>query len=48
MFQTIKITLLANLNGYAPAMAVEFGRKALVSTDRPSFTELEEHVKQKR
>jgi chemotaxis protein MotA len=48
MFQTIKITLLANLNGYAPAMAVEFGRKALISTDRPSFTELEEHVKQKR
>jgi chemotaxis protein MotA len=48
MFQTIKVTLLANLNGYAPAMAVEFGRKALISTDRPSFTELEEHVKQKR
>jgi chemotaxis protein MotA len=48
MFQTIKITLLANLNGYAPAMAVEFGRKALVSTDRPSFAELEEFVKQKR
>jgi chemotaxis protein MotA len=48
MFQTIKVTLLANLNGYAPAMAVEFGRKVLVSTDRPSFLELEEHVKQKR
>jgi chemotaxis protein MotA len=48
MFQTIKVTLLANLNGYAPAMAVEFGRKVLVSTDRPGFTELEEHVKQKR
>jgi chemotaxis protein MotA len=48
MFQTIKVTLLANLNGYAPAMAVEFGRKALTSADRPSFSELEEHVKQKR
>jgi len=48
MFQTIKITLLANLNGYAPAMAVEFGRKALMSTERPGFIELEEHVKQKR
>jgi chemotaxis protein MotA len=48
MFQTIKVTLLANLNGYAPAMAVEFGRKALSSVDRPNFTELEEHVKQKR
>ncbi|TAJ76026.1 MAG: flagellar motor stator protein MotA [Gallionellaceae bacterium] len=48
MFQTIKVTLLANLNGYAPAMAVEFGRKVLVSTERPGFAELEEHVKQKR
>ena len=48
MFQTIKVTLLANLNGYAPAMAVEFGRKALESTERPGFIELEEHVKQKR
>jgi chemotaxis protein MotA len=48
MFQAIKVVLLANLNGYAPAMAVEFGRKALNSTDRPGFAELEEHVKQKR
>ena len=48
MFQTVKVTLLANLNGYAPAMAVEFGRKVLNSTERPSFSELEEHVKQKR
>ncbi len=48
MYQTIKVTLLANLNGYAPAMAVEFGRKVLTSTERPSFIELEEHVKQKR
>jgi chemotaxis protein MotA len=48
MFQTIKVTLLANLNGYAPAMAVEFGRKALTSAERPGFAELEEHVKQKR
>ncbi len=48
MLQTIKVTLLANLNGYAPAMAVEFGRKALYSTERPGFVELEEHVKQKR
>ncbi|HXU93110.1 MAG TPA: flagellar motor stator protein MotA [Gallionella sp.] len=48
MFQTIKVTLLANLNGYAPAMAVEFGRKVLNSTERPGFIELEQHVKQKR
>jgi chemotaxis protein MotA len=48
MFQTIKVTLLANLNGYAPAMAVEFGRKVLLSTERPAFAELEAFVKQKR
>ncbi|MFA6921577.1 MAG: flagellar motor stator protein MotA [Gallionella sp.] len=48
IFNVIKVTLLANLNGYAPAMAVEFGRKVLVSRDRPGFLELEEHVKQKR
>lgn len=48
ILNVIKVTLLANLNGYAPAMAVEFGRKVLESTERPGFLELEEHVKQKR
>jgi chemotaxis protein MotA len=46
MFQTVKVTLLASLNGYAPALAVEFGRKVLYAADRPTFSELEEHVKQ--
>ena len=44
-FQCVKVTLLASLNGYSPALAVEFGRKVLYSTERPSFKELEEHVK---
>lgn len=44
----IKATLLASLQGYAPAVAVEFGRKILYSTERPTFAELEKHVKQKR
>ena len=48
MLQTIKITLLASLQGYAPALAVEFGRKVLYSTERPGFAELEAHVKQKK
>lgn len=48
MFHAVKAVLLANLNGYAPAMAVEFGRKVLNSTERPGFAELEDHVKQKR
>jgi chemotaxis protein MotA len=43
--QCIKTTLLASMQGYAPQVAIEFGRKVLYSTDRPSFIELEGHVK---
>ena len=43
--QCIKTTLLASMQGYAPQVAVEFGRKVLYSGDRPSFAELENHVK---
>ena len=43
--QCVKVTLLASLNGYAPPLALEFGRKVLYSTDRPTFAELEQHVK---
>ena len=46
--QCVKVTLLASLNGYAPAIAVEFGRKVLYSTERPTFQELESAVKPAR
>lgn len=46
--ECIKTTLLASMQGYNPATAIEFGRKVLFSTDRPSFTELESHVKGKK
>ena len=46
--QCIKTTLLASMQGYAPQVAVEFGRKVLYSTERPSFAELEKHVKGKK
>jgi len=46
--QCIKTTLLASMQGYAPQVAVEFGRKVLYSTDRPTFAELESHVKGKK
>lgn len=46
LYQCIKVTLLASLNGYAPQLAVEFGRKVLYSTERPTFSELDEHVRQ--
>jgi chemotaxis protein MotA len=45
--QCIKTTLLASMQGYNPSTAIEFGRKVLFSTERPSFTELEAHVKRK-
>jgi chemotaxis protein MotA len=48
MYQCVKVTLLASLNGYAPQVAVEFGRKVLFSTERPTFSELEGSVKQKK
>lgn len=43
--QCVKATLLASVQGYAPAVALEFGRKVLYSTERPGFVELEGHVK---
>nr|WP_217446688.1 flagellar motor stator protein MotA [Cupriavidus basilensis] len=46
MYECIKVTLLASLNGYAPLVAVEFGRKVLYSTERPSFLELDDHVRE--
>ena len=41
-FVCIKAGLLAHLQGYAPAVSVEFARKILLSHTRPSFQELEE------
>ena len=36
--QCIKTTLLASMQGYAPQVAIEFGRKVLFSTERPTFS----------
>lgn len=41
VFQCVKVTIIASLNGYAPSLAVEFGRKVISAKQRPSFTELE-------
>ncbi len=46
--QCVKVTLLASMQGYAPTVCVEFGRKVLYSTERPTFSELEDHVRQKK
>jgi chemotaxis protein MotA len=47
-FQCIKTVLLASMQGYAPQVAIEFGRKVLFSDVRPTFAELEGHVKGKK
>ncbi|QCU90447.1 flagellar motor stator protein MotA [Thiomicrorhabdus sediminis] len=43
-YNVIKTCLMANLNGYAPQIAVEFGRKAIPGNERPSFMEVDEFL----
>jgi len=38
----LKAGILAHVQGYAPAVSIEFARKALMSDTRPTFIELEE------
>ncbi len=47
-YQVVKVVLLASLNGFAPQTCVEFGRKVLFSTERPSFLEMEEDIKSRK
>ena len=46
--QCVKATLMAQVNGAAPTVAVEFGRKLLYSDERPTAMELETHVRTAR
>lgn len=48
LYGCTKTCIMATLNGYTPQIAIEFGRKALASNVRPSFTELEEHIKEQK
>lgn len=48
MLQCMKVALLSSMNGYAPQVAVEFGRKVLYSSERPTFSELEEEVRSRK
>jgi chemotaxis protein MotA len=48
IYQVIKVVLLASMSGYAPQVAVEFGRKVLFSGDRPTFIELETELKDRK
>ncbi|MCW5589325.1 MAG: flagellar motor stator protein MotA [Legionellales bacterium] len=45
-FVVVKVIILATINSYPPAIALEFGRKVLFSTERLSFNELDEMLKE--
>ncbi|UCV27698.1 flagellar motor stator protein MotA [Ferribacterium limneticum] len=48
IYKCIKMVLLASMSGYAPQVAIEFGRKTLDAHSRPSFRELEEELKARK
>jgi chemotaxis protein MotA len=48
IYKTIKMVLLASMSGYAPQVAIEFGRKTLGAHERPTFAELEEEMKARK
>jgi chemotaxis protein MotA len=45
-FEVLKICLVATVRGTAPKIAVEFSRKAIYHSVRPSFQELEDRLKE--
>ena len=47
-FEVVKMALVASVRGYAPPVAVEFARKLLFTDLRPSFGDLENHLKGKK
>jgi chemotaxis protein MotA len=44
-FNVIKVAIVAFVGGSAPQLAVEFGRRAIPGEERPSFNELETHLR---
>jgi chemotaxis protein MotA len=47
-FECVKVALMANLRGYNPMVSVEFARKSLSGHLRPSFLDMEAHLKSAR
>lgn len=45
IFECSKVCLLAMVNGIPPQLAVEFGRKVLPGTERPTFAELDSSLR---
>jgi chemotaxis protein MotA len=47
-FEVVKMALVASVRGYNPQIAVEFARKLLFTDIRPTFADLEQHLKGKK
>ena len=45
LFQVIKIALVSFVGGAAPQIAVEYGRRVIPSSEKPTFSELEEAMR---
>ena len=45
LYEAAKASIIASMNGLAPQLAIEFGRKSLFSHDRPTFNELDSKVR---
>lgn len=46
MLEVVRLTLTAAIQGYAPQVAVEFGRQGFPAAIKPSFGELEEYLRE--
>ena len=46
-FEIIRVSLVSFVGGAAPQMAVEFGRRAIPASERPTFNELEDTIRKK-
>jgi chemotaxis protein MotA len=44
-YELVKMAFVASVRGYAPPVAIEFARKLLYASLRPSFGDLESHLK---
>ncbi|WP_221800768.1 flagellar motor stator protein MotA [Oceanobacter mangrovi] len=45
LYDAAKASIIASMHGLQPQLAVEFGRKTLYSHSRPTFSELESHLR---
>lgn len=44
LFDCLRLTLIATLNGNAPSIAVEHGRQGILPNEKPTFQELEDFI----